>query len=555
MTDRLTIALAQINPSVGDLQGNREKIRDYRKRAAAAKADLVMFPELCVSGYPPEDLVLRPAYQEDCRRIVNDLVADNGIPMIIGAPWAESGRLYNAALLVADNAIKAIITKRDLPNYGPFDEKRVFASGMMAEPVEFRGIKLGIIICEDMWRPNVAGHLARHGAEMLLTINGSPYEMNKFTVRHKLARARAYETGLPLVYVNQICGQDELVFDGGSFVYSNEGKCVAQAPLWREHLLVTHWHKDKTGWQPQPGEMLAPVDVTQAFQGPEAVYQAMVLGLRDYVQKNNFPGVLLGLSGGIDSALAAAVAVDALGKDKVWAVMMPSPFTSQDSLEDAAAVAKKLGCRYDIMPINETMQLMEQNLAKAFSGKQRDVTEENLQSRLRGITLMALSNKFGHMVVATGNKSEFSTGYATLYGDMCGGYAVLKDLYKATVTTVSRWRNANRPEGALGPVGAVMPERVISKPPTAELKPNQTDQDTLPPYEVLDDILKGLVELDQSVDDIVARGHQRAIVVHVWHMLDRAEYKRRQAPPGVKLSPRSFGKDRRYPMTNKYRGK
>ncbi|MBI1273202.1 MAG: NAD+ synthase [Alphaproteobacteria bacterium] len=556
-TDRLTIALAQINLSVGDIEGNRETIRAFRRKAAEAGADLVLFPELAISGYPPEDLVLRRGYQKGCRIAIEELAADTkeGPAMVVGMPWVMTGQLYNAVALLDEGEIKAVVTKRDLPNYGPFDEKRVFASGMMPEPVMFRGIKLGIVICEDMWKPYACGHTAKMGAEMLLAINGSPYEMNKFAVRHKLARARVFETGLPLAYINQICGQDELVFDGGSFIYDTEGVCKAQGPLWREHLMITKWERTKAGWQPQEGEKLADTDFSNSFQGPEAVYQAMILGLRDYVEKNGFPGVLLGLSGGIDSALAAAVAVDALGPDKVWTVMLPSPFTSEDSLEDAQATANCLGCRYDVLPISNVMQVLEQSLAETFTGKQRDTTEENLQSRIRGLALMALSNKFGWMLLATGNKSELSTGYATLYGDMCGGYAVLKDVYKATVTAVAKWRNENRPEGARGPAGAVMPARVISKPPTAELKPNQTDQDTLPPYDVLDDILKGLVELDQSVDDIVARGHQREIVVKVWHMLDKAEYKRRQAPPGVKLSTRAFGKDRRYPITNKYRGR
>jgi NAD+ synthase len=439
--------------------------------------------------------------------------------------------------------------KHELPNYGVFDEKRVFAAAPLQSPVHFRGVKLGVPICEDLWFSDVSECLAESGAEILLCPNGSPFDIHKMDQRLNMAVARQNETGLPIVYVNQVGGQDELVFDGGSFVFDRGRQVKAQLPMFRGTIALTHWRRTNDGWTCDPA-LMSPEPALL-----EKIYQAMMLGLQDYVRKNRFPGVLLGLSGGIDSALTAAVAVDALGADKVHAVMMPSPYTSAHSLEDAAACAKLLGISYETISIEPAMQAFGAMLAPSFAGRNSDTTEENIQSRARGVTLMALSNKLGYMLLTTGNKSEMSVGYATLYGDMCGGYSVLKDIYKMTVFALCRWRNAHHPAGALGPRGPVMPERVITKPPSAELKPNQTDQDSLPPYEVLDGILEGLVEGEMTVDEIAAKGYDRATIVRVWRMLDLAEYKRRQAPPGVKISSRAFGRDRRYPITNGFKAK
>jgi NAD+ synthase len=438
--------------------------------------------------------------------------------------------------------------KHHLPNYGVFDEQRVFASGPHPGPVVVRGVRLGVMVCEDMWFPDVAETLVESGAEILVVINGSPFELDKYDVRLNHAVARVGETILPLVYVNQVCGQDDLVFDGGSFVLNADRGLAVQMPWWRAALAVTRWSKvgDDT-WA------CAAQDPAPAPDRLDNVYNALMLGLRDYVAKNKFPGVVLGLSGGIDSALCAAVAADALGPGKVHCVMMPSPYTSRASLEDAAACARLLGARYDIIDIGPAMEAYRTMLAPLFAGTAADITEENIQSRARGLTLMAISNKFGPMVLATGNKSEMSTGYATLYGDMCGGYAVIKDVYKTMVFALARRRNAHKPAGALGPDGAVMPERVITKPPTAELKPNQTDQDTLPPYDILDAILHGLIDEELGVAEIAARGHDPAVVRRVDRMLRVAEYKRRQAPPGVKITGVAFGRDHRYPITNGFR--
>ncbi|MCB2102633.1 MAG: NAD+ synthase [Rhodobacterales bacterium] len=547
MTDRLTLALAQINPVVGDVDGNLARLRAARAQAAAQGADLVLPGELTLAGYPPEDLVLKAAFLDHVERAARALAedtADGGPALLVGAPWRVEGRLHNAMLLLDGGTIAATVLKHELPNYGVFDEIRVFSPGAPADPVDFRGIRLGVMVCEDMWLPTVGRHLAREGAEILLVPNGSPFELDKAHARMDYAQDRVAETGLPLAYVNLVGGQDELVFDGGAFVLAADGAVVAQAPFWEEGLYLTRWERGADGWActegprtAEPGQM-------------ENLYRAMVTGLRDYVGKNRFPGVILGLSGGIDSALSAAVAVDALGADKVRCVMMPSPYTSQESLDDAAAVARLLGVQLDSINIGAAMAAFGGMLADVLAGHAADTTEENVQARSRGITLMAMSNKLGHMVLSTGNKSEMSVGYATLYGDMCGGYSVLKDVYKTQVFAVSRWRNANRPAGCLGPQGPVMPETVITKPPTAELKPNQTDQDSLPPYNVLDDILTCMIEREMSRIEIIARGHDPDTVQRVWRLLDRAEYKRRQAPPGVKITSRAFGRDRRYPITN-----
>ncbi len=548
--DRLRIALAQLNPTVGAIAANLALVRAARAEAAAAGADLVVYPELVVTGYPPEDLVLRPALQNAAEAGVQALAAetaDGGPALLVTSPWREDGKLYNAVLLLDGGRIVATRYKHDLPNYGVFDEKRVFAAGPLAGPMAFRGVRLGVLICEDMWTPEVAECLAETGAEILVVPNGSPFEADKPEVRLNLAIARVVETSLPLIYLNQVGGQDELVFDGGSFVVNADRSLALQQPQFETSLVVTDWSRQGNGW------VCAPMPLPTPRVRLENIYHAMMLGLRDYVNKNRFPGVVLGLSGGIDSAISAAVAVDALGAERVHCVMMPSKFTTGESLGDAEICAKLLGVRYDSIAIEPAVQAFTGMLAPHFAGRAPDITEENLQSRVRGVTLMALSNKFGHMVLTTGNKSEMSTGYATLYGDMCGGYSVLKDVYKTTVFDLSRWRNAHKPPGALGPDGPVMPDNVIVKPPTAELRENQKDQNSLPPYDQLDFILEHLVEKEKSVDEIVALGQPRDVVRRVQNLLLVAEYKRRQAPPGVKITSRNFGRDRRYPITNGFR--
>ena len=553
MTDGLTIILAQINPTVGDVAGNARRLSAARSEAADMGADLVVAAELALSGYPPEDLVIRPSFQETVRRELQALAAEtaaDGPALLVGTPWAEDGAVYNAAALLDGGRIADIRRKHDLPNYGVFDEKRVFAAGPLPGPINFRGVRLGVMVCEDMWTDEVAECLEESGAEILVVINGSPYEVDKTDQRLGLAVARVVESRLPMIYVNQIGGQDELVFDGASFVLDGDATLRAQAPSWREALLATRWTRENGAWRCETAARHAPE------AGLASVYEAMTLGLRDYVAKNGFPGVIIGLSGGVDSALTAAVAADALGPDRVRCVMMPSPYTSAESLRDAAAAAAALGVTLDTLSIAPAMQAFEAMLRPLFGNLPPDATEENVQARARGLALMALSNKTGAMVVSTGNKSEMSVGYATLYGDMCGGYSVLKDVYKTTVFALCRWRNANRPEGGLGPAGAVIPETVIAKPPSAELKPDQRDEDTLPPYDVLDAILDCLIERDMGVDATVERtGFERPLVLRVWRMLLGAEYKRRQAPPGVKITRRSFGRDRRYPIVNAFKGR
>ncbi|HEX6956950.1 MAG TPA: NAD+ synthase [Ferrovibrio sp.] len=548
--DRLVIALAQVSPIMGDIPGNARLIEKARVEAAKGGADLVVFPELVIIGYPPEDLVLRPSVQEACEAAVHELAArtaDGGPALLVTSPWRENGKLYNAGLLLEGGKIAVIRYKYDLPNYGVFDEKRVFEPGPMPGPISFRGVRLGVMICEDMWKPDVAECLAETGAEMLLVPNGSPYEADKWDIRLNLGLARVVETGLPLAYVNCVGGQDELVFDGGGFVLNADHSLVVRQPEFREDIALTTWVRGEAGWRCEKGPMVAPMDRLTA------IYHAMMLGLRDYVNRNRFPGVVLGLSGGIDSALSAAVAVDALGPERVRCVMMPSKYTSQQSLDDAAKCARVLGVSYETIPIEPAVQAFTGMLAPSFAGREPDITEENLQSRVRGVTLMALSNKFGHMVLTTGNKSEMSVGYATLYGDMCGGYSVLKDVYKMTVFELSRWRNLNKPHGGLGPDGEVIPPEIIQRPPTAELRENQLDEDSLPPYAQLDAILEMLVEKEKPVREIVAAGYPEDVVRRVQHLLYIAEYKRRQAPPGVKITSRNFGRDRRYPITNAFR--
>ena len=542
----LQIALAQVNPTVGEVAGNTALVRRMRDEAAAAGADLVVFPELVLVGYPPEDLVLRPALADAAAAALETLTRESGSggpALVVTLPWRNGDRLHNAAALVADGRAE-IRCKRELPNYGVFDEKRVFVPGPTPAPVSFRGTRVGLPICEDIWFPEVAVDLAQQGAEILLVPNGSPFEVEKYHQRVDLARRRAAETRLPVVYVNQVGGQDELVFDGGSFVLDAEGSLAVRLPFWDETLAMTRWTRESGRWVCESGDTAA--DETRLA----SVYQAMMLGLRDYARKNGFTGIVLGMSGGIDSALTAAVAVDALGPERVRGVRLPSRFTSDASMVDAEESARLLGMRLDTVPIQGAVDQAEAAVVPLFAGRERDVTEENIQARVRGVLLMALSNKFGELLVTTGNKSEMSVGYATLYGDMCGGYSVLKDIYKTEVYALAEWRNATHPPGAAGPSGRVIPESSITKAPTAELRPNQTDQDTLPPYAELDAILEQLIESERSVDEIVGAGFSRDTVVRVQRMLYRAEYKRRQAPPGVKITRKSFGRDRRYPLTN-----
>ena len=548
MTDQLAIALAQLNASVGDLAGNADAI--LAARATVPEADLMVTPELSIVGYPPEDLVLKPALVAAARVQVERLAeatADGGPALLVGAPWAEEGKLYNAMLLLDGGRIAGITRKHDLPNYGTFDEKRLFSAGPLPGPLGLRGVRIGVPICEDMWTPDVCECLAETGAEIIIVPNGSPFEVGKDDSRLNLAVTRVVETGLPLVYLNRVGGQDELVFDGASFVLNANRTLAHQLPDWDETIRLTDWIRGESGWTCAAGEITAQDD------DPADVYHAMLVGLRDYVNRNRFPGVVLGLSGGIDSALSAAVAVDALGADRVWCVMLPSPFTSQDSLDDAAECARLLGCRLDTVRIEPAMTAFDTMLSPLFAGRARDTTEENIQSRIRGLTLMGLSNKFGPMLLTTGNKSEMSVGYATIYGDMAGGYSVLKDLYKTTVFRVCEWRNSHKPRLGLGPAGPVMPANVITKPPSAELRENQTDQDSLPPYDLLDRILYGLVEQERSASDLIAEGLDAATVARIERLLYIAEHKRRQAPPGVKIGRRNFGRDRRYPISNAFR--
>ncbi len=550
MTDHLKIALAQLNPTVGDLHGNAERARTARAQAAKADADLICFSELFICGYPPEDLVLKPAFIDACRRTIEGLAeetADGGPAMLIGTPWPGADKPHNSVALLEGGEVRDVHHKVELPNYGVFDEKRIFSPGEMPGPMNFRGVRVGVPVCEDIWIEDVCECLAETGAEMLIVPNGSPFTLTKQETRQNVAVARVAETGLPLVYLNQIGGQDELVFDGASFVLNAGGGLALQMMDWREQIAITEWTRSAEGWTCAPGEKAV------LIEGDAAAYQACVLGLRDYVEKNGFPGVVLGLSGGIDSALSAAIAVDALGADRVHCIMLPYKYTSEASRSDAAACAEALGVRYDIVPIEAPVEGFIAALGSLFEGGGHGVTIENLQSRTRGTILMAVSNETGAMLVTTGNKSEMSVGYATLYGDMNGGFNPIKDLYKTQVYAAARWRNANQPIDGLGPAGEVIPENIITKAPSAELKPDQTDQDALPPYDVLDDILRCLIEHETRHEDIVARGHGYNVVRQVENMLRIAEYKRRQSAPGVKITERVFGRDWRYPITNKFR--
>jgi NAD+ synthase len=547
--DRLAIAIAQLNPTLGDVAGNAEMARRARAQAAAEKADLVALPELFLSGYPPEDLVLKPALQAACRAKVEELAretADGGPAVFIGTPWVEECKLYNAYCVLDEGRIAARSLKVDLPNYGVFDEKRVFSPGPMPGPISFRGVRLGIPICEDIRGPDIVECLSETGAELLLVPNGSPYWRDKDTVRLNIGVARIIESDLPIIYVNQVGGQDELVFDGASFGLHGDRSLAFQFPAFRELVKTVCWQRSGNGWRCSDG-LIAPME-----EGDRADYCACMLGLRDYVNKSGFAGVVLGLSGGIDSALAAALAADALGPERVHCIMLPYRYTAAQSLADAASAARALDVKYDVLPIESAVQGLEKALAPAFYDRARDVTEENLQSRARGTILMAISNKFGLMVVTTGNKSEMSVGYATLYGDMNGGFNPIKDLYKTEVYRLARLRNGWKPSDALGPHGEVIPPSILSRAPTAELRENQTDQDSLPPYDILDAVLERLVERDEPIARIVQEGFDRETVMRVERMLNLAEYKRRQAAPGVKVTLKNFGRDRRYPIVNRF---
>ncbi len=538
MTDKLIIALAQLNPTVGGIAVNLAKAR--HEIAKLKDVDLVLFPELYISGYPPEDLVLRQSFVAACKSACEELAIEfaQGPAILIGLPWREGEKLHNAVALLNGGKIETLRFKYDLPNYGVFDEKRVFQPGPALGPINFKGVRIGVPICEDIWTEETCETLAETGAEILLSPNGSPFERNKDDVRLNLVVARVSETKLPLVYLNQVGGQDELVFDGASFVLNADRSLALQMPMFEEAVAITEWVRSDEGWHMVPGA------VAKLPENEEEAWKACVLGLRDYVDKNRFPGVVLGLSGGIDSAVVAAMAVDALGAARVHCVMLPYQYTSRDSLVDAEECAKLLGVRYDVVPIKEPVEGILAGLQPMFAGKKSDTTEENIQSRSRGVILMAISNKFGSMVLTTGNKSEMSVGYATLYGDMNGGFNPIKDIYKVEVYRLAAWRNTQ---------GYVIPTRIITKAPTAELRENQKDQDSLPPYEALDDILEGLVEREQTVAEIVARGHDVALVKRIQHLLYVAEYKRRQSAPGVKITRKNFGRDRRYPITNGWR--
>ncbi|PIT70456.1 NAD+ synthase [Bartonella tribocorum] len=552
MKNNFRIAVAQLNPIVGDIEGNFSLAAMAHQKAKEEGADLVLLTELFISAYPPEDLVLKSAFTKTCEEAVERLakITIGGPGIVIGLPLKRNGNIYNGVMLLDEGSIIAESLKFDLPNYAEFDEKRLFSPGPRPEPIIYHGIKLGIVICEDLWNDfSLSTELKDKGAEIILALNGSPYYCNKTLKRIDVVHTQALQSGVPIIYANQVGGQDELVFDGGSFALNGKGEKVFQMKHFDSHLALSHWQQTMTGWHCilGPNESL--------FNGLAADYQACVLGLKDYVNKNGFKDVVLGLSGGIDSALCAAMAVDALGAERVRTIMMPYHYTSQESLKDAKECADLLGCHYEIISIAQPVDAFLNTMAPVFLGLPSDVTEENLQSRIRGTLLMALSNKFGSMVVTTGNKSEMAVGYATLYGDMNGGFNPLKDIYKMQVYALAEWRNKNYLHNLKGPEGIVIPSNIIEKAPSAELRENQKDEDSLPPYPILDDILQSLVENDMSIGDIVQRGYSRGIVEKIEQLLYGAEYKRRQSAPGVKISYKNFGRDRRYPIVNHFRDK
>ena len=549
MADRFRLTLAQLNPTVGDLAGNARMARAAWEEGRAAGADLVALPEMFITGYNTQDLVQKPAFHQAAIAAIEALARDcaEGPALAIGGPALEGIGLYNAYYVLQGGVVRARVLKHHLPNETVFDEVRLYESGPVAGPYTVAGVRIGSPICEDAWHEDVAETLAETGAEMLLVPNGSPHYRDKMDLRQNMMVARVIETGLPLVYLNMVGGQDDQMFDGGSFVLNPGGALAVQLPMFQEAVAHVDLERGPEGWRAVPGDLASlPDDMEQD-------YTAMVLSLRDYLRKSGFSKVLLGLSGGVDSAIVATIAVDAVGAENVRCVMLPSEYTSADSLEDAKAVAENLGCRYDFVPIDAGRAAITATLAPLFRGTGPDLTEENIQSRLRGLLLMALSNKFGEMLLTTGNKSEVAVGYATIYGDMAGGYNPIKDLYKSRVFEICRWRNARHRSWMMGPEGAVIPERVIAKPPSAELRADQKDSDSLPDYPVLDGILTILVDQDGSISDCVAAGYDRADAKRVEHLLYISEYKRFQAAPGTRLSKRAFWLDRRYPIVNRWR--
>lgn len=549
MADRFRLTLAQLNPVLGDLAGNAAKAKAAWEAGLAAGADMVALTEMFLTGYQTQDLVLKPAFVAAAAAALAQLAADcaDGPALGIGAPHRTGGKLFNGYFILHQGRIQTVVLKHHLPNSDVFDEKRVFAAADVHGPYRVGPLRIGTPICEDSWHPDVCETLAETGAEILLVPNGSPYHRGKPDVRMNLMVARVIETGLPLVYLNMTGGQDDQVFDGASFVLNPGGHLALQMPQFDDAIAHVDFTRTAEGWQAEQGP-LAPIP-----DGHEADYRTMVMGLRDYLGKSGFGKVLLGLSGGIDSAIVAAIAADAIGPQNVRCVMLPSEFTSQTSLDDAAEVARALGCRLDSVPISGPQAAVGAALAPLFDGTSPGITEENIQSRLRGLLLMALSNKFGEMLLTTGNKSEVAVGYCTIYGDMNGGYNPIKDLYKTRVFSICRWRNENHRPWMLGPAGQVIPPRVIDKPPSAELRADQKDEDSLPPYPVLDAILEALVDRDESVTDLVARGFDRETVKKVEHLLYLSEYKRFQSAPGTRLSTRAFWLDRRYPIVNRWR--
>jgi len=550
VTDRLRIALAQLNPKVGDLPGNLALARTALADAVAAKADIVMFSELFLTGYFPDDLLFKPQFIKDAMQAARDLAAATAgtdVVLVLPTIWWDKGNLHNAAIVAENGEIIATRYKRELPNTDVFYEKRYFAAGPLPMPVLIKGVPVGIPICEDVWHPSVCEHLAMRGAEIMLCPNGSPYWTNKQHIRKELVRARVSEDDVPMLYLNQVGGQDEIVFDGASFAIEPGDKLVLQGKSFATDFIVSDWVRGDNGWTCARGE------VTELTSTDEAPWLACVLGLRDYLHKNGFSKVVLGLSGGIDSAVVAAMAVDALGAQNVHCIMLPYRYTSEASLVDAKACAQALGVRYDIVSIGNPVDDALAELAPIFDNRPADLAEENIQSRMRGVVLMAVSNKLGSMLLTTGNKSEMGVGYATIYGDMNGGYNPLKDMFKMEVYRLAAWRNGHVPGDCLGPAGVVIPQAIIDKAPSAELRPDQTDQDSLPPYPVLDAILKGIVEDEMSLAEIVAQGHDAALVQRIERLLNIAEYKRRQSAPGPKLTPKAFGMGRKYPITNGYK--
>ncbi|MFT3689530.1 NAD+ synthase [Paenirhodobacter sp.] len=549
MADRFRLTLAQLNPTVGALAANAEKALAAWRAGRDAGADMVALPEMFLTGYQTQDLVLKPAFVAEAMAVAEALAAQitDGPALGIGAPyWDETGH-YNAWWVMQEGRVVARVLKHDLPHEDLFDELRLFDSGKVSGPYRIGPLRIGTPICEDSWHPDVAETLAETGAEILLVPNGSPYFRGKQETRLNVTVARVVETGLPLVYLNAVGGQDDQLFDGASFVLNPHGEIAAQLPVFDEAIAHIDFERGAEGWRALPGPFTAQPDEW------EQDYRAMVLGLRDYLEKSGFSKVVLGLSGGVDSALVAVIAADAFGPENVHCIMLPSRHTSQGSLDDAAELARRLGARLDTVEIEGSRAAVTEALAGVMAGTKPDVTEENIQSRLRGVMLMAISNKFGAMLLTTGNKSEMAVGYCTIYGDMSGGYNPLKDLYKTRVFETCRWRNAHHRPWMQGPEGEVIPVTIIDKPPSAELRDNQKDEDSLPPYEVLDDILERLVEGDQSVAEIVAAGHDRAVVKRVEHLLYISEWKRFQSAPGPRLTRRAFWLDRRYPMVNRWR--